>query len=77
MSSGADGAGQADTEGDLEERALAMAVEEVCEATAGRSRPWAANGKAVRIGEIVLLVDSDTIVPEVSFVFWLKMLALM
>ena len=28
-------------------------------------RPWAANGKACRVGEIVLLVDSDTVVPEV------------
>ncbi|KAJ7905080.1 glycosyl transferase family group 2-domain-containing protein [Mycena leptocephala] len=26
--------------------------------------PWAANGKATRLGEYVLIVDSDTIVPE-------------
>lgn len=32
-------------------------------------RPWAANGKACRVGEIVLLVDSDTVVPEVCFIF--------
>ncbi|KAF5339551.1 hypothetical protein D9611_011423 [Ephemerocybe angulata] len=27
-------------------------------------RPWAANGRSCRIGEIVLIVDSDTLVPE-------------
>lgn len=50
----------------LEDRALLMAVEEVHE-TAGKRegfKPWAANGRAMRIGEIILLVDSDTVVPE-------------
>jgi len=51
---------------DLEEKALGMAIEEVFAESGGRFRPWAANGKAIRLGEIVLLVDSDTIVPEVS-----------
>ena len=32
-------------------------------------RPWAANGKACRVGEIVLLVDSDTVVPEVRLCY--------
>ena len=26
--------------------------------------PWAVNGRALRIGEIVLIVDSDMVVPE-------------
>ncbi|KAI0684990.1 glycosyl transferase family group 2-domain-containing protein [Cytidiella melzeri] len=49
---------------DLEERALMMAIEEVYESSGRRWRPWAANGKACRVGEIVLIVDSDTVVPE-------------
>ncbi|KAI0764841.1 glycosyl transferase family group 2-domain-containing protein [Fomes fomentarius] len=49
---------------DLEERALQMAIDEVYEASGRRFRPWAANGRACRMGEIVLIVDSDTIVPE-------------
>jgi len=50
----------------LEDRALSMAVEEVHEATGKREgfEPWAANGRATRIGEIILLVDSDTVVPD-------------
>ncbi|EMD36208.1 hypothetical protein CERSUDRAFT_115155 [Gelatoporia subvermispora B] len=49
---------------DLEERALQMAIDEVYEASGRRFRPWAANGRACRLGEIVLIVDSDTVVPE-------------
>lgn len=49
---------------DLEERALALAIEETWEESGKKWRPWAANGRATRIGEIVLLVDSDTVVPE-------------
>jgi hypothetical protein len=49
---------------DLEEKALGMAIEEVWEESDRKWRPWAANGKATRIGEIVLIVDSDTVVPE-------------
>jgi len=51
---------------ELEDRALLMAVEEVHEEAGKREgfKPWAANGRAMRIGEIILLVDSDTIVPE-------------
>ncbi|KAH9061174.1 glycosyl transferase family group 2-domain-containing protein, partial [Lactarius vividus] len=48
----------------LEERALIRAVEETWEESGKRWKPWAKNGRACRIGEIVLLVDSDTIVPE-------------
>ena len=49
---------------DREEQALQMAIDEVYEASGRRFRPWAANGRACRLGEIVLIVDSDTIVPE-------------
>ncbi|KAI0313170.1 glycosyl transferase family group 2-domain-containing protein, partial [Amylostereum chailletii] len=48
----------------LEERALMAAVEEVYEESGRRWKPWAKNGRACRIGEIILLVDSDTVVPE-------------
>ncbi|KAJ7222442.1 glycosyl transferase family group 2-domain-containing protein [Mycena pura] len=49
---------------DLEERALAMAIGEVFAEGGGQFRPWAANGKACRLGEYILIVDSDTVVPE-------------
>ena len=49
---------------DLEEKALMLAIEEVYETSGRRWRPWAANGRACRVGEIVLIVDSDTVVPE-------------
>ncbi|KAJ7740916.1 glycosyl transferase family group 2-domain-containing protein [Mycena maculata] len=49
---------------DLEERALNLAIEEMYEETGRKYRPWAANGKSARLGEYVLIVDSDTIVPE-------------
>ncbi|CDO70154.1 hypothetical protein BN946_scf185009.g5 [Trametes cinnabarina] len=48
----------------LEDRALKLAVEETFEESGKRWRPWACNGKSLRVGEIILLVDSDTIVPE-------------
>ena len=50
----------------LEDQALALAIEEMWEESGRRHRPWAANARAARIGEIVLLVDSDTVVPEVG-----------
>lgn len=48
----------------LEERALELAIEEAYEESGQRWRPWAANGKSIRVGEIILIVDSDTVVPE-------------
>ncbi|KAI0707461.1 glycosyl transferase family group 2-domain-containing protein [Cerioporus squamosus] len=48
----------------LEDRALEMAVEEMFEESGQKWRPWACNGKSLRVGEIILIVDSDTIVPE-------------
>ncbi|KAH9941252.1 glycosyl transferase family group 2-domain-containing protein [Epithele typhae] len=49
---------------DLEEKSLQMAIDEVYEANGRQFRPWAANGRACRLGEIILIVDSDTVVPE-------------
>ena len=51
----------------IEDRALEMAVEEMYEESGKRWRPWACNGKSLRVGEIILIVDSDTIVPEDCF----------
>jgi cellulose synthase/poly-beta-1,6-N-acetylglucosamine synthase-like glycosyltransferase len=51
----------------LEDLALQAAIEEVYESTGNTWKPWAVNGKAMRIGDIVLIVDSDTIVPEDCF----------
>ncbi|KAG8215893.1 glycosyl transferase family group 2-domain-containing protein [Butyriboletus roseoflavus] len=48
----------------LEDRAMEMAVEETFEENERKWRPWASNGKSLRIGEIILIVDADTIVPE-------------
>ncbi|KAJ7650952.1 glycosyl transferase family group 2-domain-containing protein [Roridomyces roridus] len=49
---------------DLEERALSLAIEEMYQESGRKFRPWAANSKASRLGEYILIVDSDTIVPE-------------
>ncbi|EKM53202.1 uncharacterized protein PHACADRAFT_259384 [Phanerochaete carnosa HHB-10118-sp] len=56
--------GASDEWEDLEEKALMLAIEEVYETSGRRWRPWAANGRACRVGEIILIVDSDTVVPE-------------
>ena len=51
----------------FEERALTMAIDETVDETGGGEggyRPWASNAKSIRMGEIILIVDSDTIVPE-------------
>ncbi|KAI0916116.1 hypothetical protein AcW1_010030 [Taiwanofungus camphoratus] len=55
---------KADEWEDIEEKALQGAIDEVYAASGHRFRPWAANGRACRVGEIILLVDSDTVVPE-------------
>ncbi|KAI0364861.1 hypothetical protein BV20DRAFT_812457 [Pilatotrama ljubarskyi] len=54
----------ADHEANLEDRALEMAIEEVFEESGNKWRPWACNGKSLRMGDFILIVDSDTIVPE-------------
>lgn len=52
---------------DVQERALQMALEEEYAETGYKFKPWAKNAKSIRMGEIVLIVDSDTIVPEDCF----------
>ncbi|KIP01700.1 hypothetical protein PHLGIDRAFT_26915 [Phlebiopsis gigantea 11061_1 CR5-6] len=53
-----------DEDDDVEERALRLAIEETHEESGRRWRPWACNAKSLRVGEVILIVDSDTIVPE-------------
>lgn len=55
-------AGEQDGEQTLEERALEMAIEETTNESG--FRPWAANAKSCRVGAIILICDSDTLVPE-------------
>ena len=54
-----------DIEG-IEEQALRMAIEETIEESVRPHRPWAHNARALRIGEIILMVDADTCIPEVQ-----------
>ncbi|KAF9255428.1 hypothetical protein L218DRAFT_884155 [Marasmius fiardii PR-910] len=49
---------------DVEEQALQLAIEDMYSQSGQKWKPWAANARAMRVGEIVLLVDSDTEVPE-------------
>jgi len=51
----------------VEDRALKKALQEVFEDSGNKFMPWGSNGKSLRMGEIILIVDSDTIVPEVKF----------
>jgi hypothetical protein len=53
----------------LEDQAMKLAVEEIYEETGRKFQPWACNGRSLRVGEIILIVDSDTIVPEVRRIF--------
>lgn len=48
----------------LEDRALHLACSEVFAEGGDKWRPWASNGRSIRIGELILLVDADTVVPE-------------
>jgi hypothetical protein len=51
---------------DIEDKALEMAIDEVYTANGRKWKPWAKNARSIRMGEIILLVDSDTVVPEVG-----------
>ena len=53
-------------EDDIEDKALEMAIDEIYEANGRKWKPWANNARSIRMGDIILLVDSDTVVPEVS-----------
>lgn len=56
-----------DSEESLEDKAMNMAIEEMYEDSGRRWKPWACNGKSLRLGDIILIVDSDTLVPEDCF----------
>ncbi|EIM84964.1 uncharacterized protein STEHIDRAFT_140454 [Stereum hirsutum FP-91666 SS1] len=56
-----------DDEEEIEEKALRLALEEIYEENGKKWQPWARNAKSIRMGEIILIVDSDTIVPEDCF----------
>ena len=62
----ADGA-EDSTEECLEDRAMYMAQAEIFEESGRQFKPWCANGKSLRMGEIILIIDSDTVVPEDCF----------
>ncbi|KAI0260587.1 glycosyl transferase family group 2-domain-containing protein [Gloeopeniophorella convolvens] len=62
-----DSADAEDSSEDIEEKALRLAIDEIYEESGKRFKPWASNAKAIRVGEIILIVDSDTIVPEDCF----------
>ncbi|KAL0573094.1 hypothetical protein V5O48_008865 [Marasmius crinis-equi] len=51
----------------LEDKAMNLAIEEVYQENGSRFKPWACNGKSLRVGEIILIIDADTIVPEDCF----------
>jgi hypothetical protein len=52
---------------DIEEQALRLAVEEIYEESGRRFKTWAHNAKALLMGQVILIADSDTIVRKVSF----------
>jgi len=56
-----------DLDESLEDKAMKMAQEEIYEESGRQFQPWCANGKSLRMGEIVLIIDADTIVPEDCF----------
>lgn len=50
----------------LEDKALELAIDEIYQANGQKWKPWAKNARSIRVGDLILIVDSDTIVPEVS-----------
>ncbi|KAF8505301.1 hypothetical protein JB92DRAFT_3122481 [Gautieria morchelliformis] len=56
----------ADVELDIKERALHLVVEETFEEIGRRWMPWAANGCAIRVGELILIVDLDTLYRRIA-----------
>ncbi|KAJ3993811.1 glycosyl transferase family group 2-domain-containing protein [Lentinula boryana] len=57
----------------IEERALQLAIEQIYQesGTAKKEvvyhRPWAGGARSLRVGEIILIIDADTVVPEDCF----------
>ena len=58
---------EATDEEPLEGSALEMVFEETFHEAGRRWRPWAPNGKSVRIGSIILLIDADIRIPQVNY----------
>lgn len=58
----------------LEERALDMALEEMFEESGKKHKGWGGNARSLRIGEVILICDADTIVPEVRLSLSLSLL---
>lgn len=56
-----------DLEECLEDRAMKMARDEIFEESGRRFQPWCANGKSIRVGQLILIIDADTIIPEDCF----------
>jgi hypothetical protein len=50
----------------LEDQALELTIDEIYQANGNKWKPWAKNARSLRVGDIILIVDSDTVVPEVS-----------
>ncbi|KAJ7573930.1 glycosyl transferase family group 2-domain-containing protein [Mycena floridula] len=64
----ADGKDDDPTTGEsLEDQAMNLAAAEMFEESGGKWKPRCANGKSLRMGEIILIIDADTIVPEDCF----------
>ncbi|KAF9022359.1 hypothetical protein BDZ89DRAFT_1163305 [Hymenopellis radicata] len=60
--------GEEEAEGvSLEDLAMQLAINEIYEESGRRWKPWASNGRSLRVGEIILIIDADTIVPEDCF----------
>lgn len=51
----------------LEDKAMKLAQDEIYEESGRRFMPWCSNGKSLRVGELILIIDADTIVPEDCF----------
>jgi hypothetical protein len=56
---------EVDGEKSLEEKALDLAIDEIYQGNGQKWKPLASNARSLRIGDIILIVDSDTTVPEV------------
>jgi len=48
----------------LEDQVLDIILREIYLENGEKWKPWASNAKSLRVGEIILIIDSDTIVPE-------------
>jgi len=51
----------------VEDQTMKLAQEDIFAETEGKFKPLCANGKSLRMGEIILIIDSDTVVPVDCF----------